>query len=94
MQTAMRISSVLGREANPRSGKHEPLYYLDLNAVAPETARQIGALFQREDQVSYPAYVWPIYYRCSTNILHFLIAFTLLDEVQAYAFHFIFDAQL
>jgi hypothetical protein len=29
-----------------RQGKSEPLYYLDLNAIAPSTARKIGGLFR------------------------------------------------
>ncbi|KAJ4358489.1 uncharacterized protein N0V89_003073 [Didymosphaeria variabile] len=48
---AERILSVFHHQADPRPGNGEPLYYADLNAVSPETARNIGALFQKETRV-------------------------------------------
>ncbi|KAF2440724.1 6-phosphogluconate dehydrogenase C-terminal domain-like protein [Karstenula rhodostoma CBS 690.94] len=49
--TAERVLSVFTLEADPRPGKKESLYYADLNAVSPETARNISALFKQERRV-------------------------------------------
>ncbi|KAF2641717.1 hypothetical protein P280DRAFT_367739, partial [Massarina eburnea CBS 473.64] len=48
--TAQRIVDAMkDREGeNVREGKTEPLYYLDLNAIAPSTSRYIAALFEKE----------------------------------------------
>ncbi|KAJ4286282.1 hypothetical protein N0V90_013316 [Kalmusia sp. IMI 367209] len=48
VQTAMRVVDVLRRDPSLRASKQEPLYYLDLNAISPETARRTGTLFEQE----------------------------------------------
>lgn len=50
--TAERILSVFKQAPNVRSAKRESLYYADLNAVSPATARTIGALFEEDQRVS------------------------------------------
>lgn len=51
VQTAKRILDALDGESNARAGKLHPLYYLELNAVSPETVKSIGALFENDQQV-------------------------------------------
>ncbi|CAI6335999.1 unnamed protein product [Periconia digitata] len=53
--TAQRIISVFQEEgAEARKGKKEPLYYLELNAIAPRTVRTIGQLFHKQaDEVRF-----------------------------------------
>ncbi|KAF1958863.1 6-phosphogluconate dehydrogenase C-terminal domain-like protein [Byssothecium circinans] len=50
--TAQRIVDTLnskdGVNVREKAGKKEPLYYLDLNAIAPSTAREIDNLFKKE----------------------------------------------
>ncbi|KAF2255071.1 6-phosphogluconate dehydrogenase C-terminal domain-like protein [Trematosphaeria pertusa] len=44
--TAKRIVDACREAEGLRAGKKEPLYYLDLNAVSPSTARSIDELFR------------------------------------------------
>lgn len=44
--TATRIINALSQPSSVRRAKSEPLYYLDLNAIAPSTARKIDSLFK------------------------------------------------
>lgn len=53
MQTAKRVLDALDSDSNARAGKQHPLYYLELNAVSPETAKAIGALFENDQQVGH-----------------------------------------
>jgi hypothetical protein len=43
---ALTIATRITTAFNAAQGKQTPLYYLDLNAVSPRTAREIAALFQ------------------------------------------------
>ncbi|KAK7189466.1 hypothetical protein DPSP01_001457 [Paraphaeosphaeria sporulosa] len=51
--TAERILNIFNHEVDPRTGKKEQLYYADLNAVSPETARNISELFQQEPRIRF-----------------------------------------
>ncbi|KAL5392635.1 hypothetical protein PMIN06_006929 [Paraphaeosphaeria minitans] len=51
--TAERILNVFSHGADPRTEKTETLYYADLNAVSPETARNISGLFMQEPRIRF-----------------------------------------
>ncbi|KAF1973044.1 6-phosphogluconate dehydrogenase C-terminal domain-like protein [Bimuria novae-zelandiae CBS 107.79] len=51
MRTAKRICAVFERDPTVRAKGQHPLYYLELNAVSPNTARNIGAVFEKDNQL-------------------------------------------
>jgi hypothetical protein len=48
IETATRIADAVKASDGVREGKNTPLYYLDLNAIAPSTARRIDALMKEK----------------------------------------------
>jgi len=49
-RTAQRVAEAISGQRHPRT---RPLYYLDLNAIAPGTAREIEKLFSTVDAVRF-----------------------------------------
>ncbi|KAF2756388.1 6-phosphogluconate dehydrogenase C-terminal domain-like protein [Pseudovirgaria hyperparasitica] len=48
LSTAQRLVSAYASDPSLRAGKSHPLYYLDLNAISPHTARSIASIFNKE----------------------------------------------
>lgn len=48
--TARRVAEAFTSDIRSKAGRTQPLYFLDLNAIAPSTTRSIGELFRKHGE--------------------------------------------